>query len=106
MRWHAALARSGVSKYAWRSISRAFPEVSETGITRIVAGLWDYLCRVSAEYRHLLNTSLRSGSAVREARLRACGSCGRGRPADPRYRGGTDLTLPAENQKPEDAEDE
>jgi Kdo2-lipid IVA lauroyltransferase/acyltransferase len=43
----------GVSKYARRNISRAFPELSETEIKRIVAGMWDNLGRVAAEYPHL-----------------------------------------------------
>ena len=43
----------GVSKHARRNISRAFPELSETEITRIVVGMWDNLGRVAAEYPHL-----------------------------------------------------
>ena len=43
----------GVSKHAWRNISRAFPELSETEIARVVAGMWDNLGRVAAEYPHL-----------------------------------------------------
>ena len=54
-----ALARSvgpflGVSKHARRNISRAFPGVSEIEIARVVAGMWDNLGRVAAEYPHLL----------------------------------------------------
>src|SRR5438132_7985949 len=43
----------GVSKHARRNISRAFPEFSETEITRVVAGMWDNLGRVVAESPHL-----------------------------------------------------
>jgi Kdo2-lipid IVA lauroyltransferase/acyltransferase len=54
----AALARRigpclGVSKHARRNLRRAFPEFSETEIARIVAGMWDNLGRVVAEYPHL-----------------------------------------------------
>jgi len=54
----AALARRigpflGVSKHARRNISRAFPELSQTEIARVVAGMWDNLGRVAAEYPHL-----------------------------------------------------
>ena len=43
----------GVSKRARRNISRAFPELSETEIARIVASMWDNLGRDTAEYPHL-----------------------------------------------------
>jgi lauroyl/myristoyl acyltransferase len=43
----------GVSKHARRNISRAFPELSETEIRRVVTGMWDNLGRVAAEYPHL-----------------------------------------------------
>ena len=43
----------GVSKHARRNISRAFPELSETEIARVAAGMWDNLGRVAAEYSHL-----------------------------------------------------
>jgi KDO2-lipid IV(A) lauroyltransferase len=43
----------GVSKQARRNISRAFPELSEPEIKGIVAGMWDNLGRVAAEYPHL-----------------------------------------------------
>jgi KDO2-lipid IV(A) lauroyltransferase len=43
----------GVSKHARRNICRAFPELSETEIARVVAGMWDNLGRVAAEYPHL-----------------------------------------------------
>src|SRR3984893_10544075 len=43
----------GVSKLARRNISRAFPELSETEIARVVAGMWDNLGLVAAEYPHL-----------------------------------------------------
>jgi KDO2-lipid IV(A) lauroyltransferase len=45
----------GVSKHARRNISRAFPELSETEIARVVAGMWDNLGRLAAEYPHLRN---------------------------------------------------
>ena len=45
----------GVSRHAWRNISRAFPEFPETEIARVVAGMWDNLGRVAAEYPHLRN---------------------------------------------------
>src|SRR6202048_5012000 len=43
----------GVSKHARDNLQRAFPELSEAEITRIVAGMWDNLGRVAAEYPHL-----------------------------------------------------
>jgi Kdo2-lipid IVA lauroyltransferase/acyltransferase len=45
----------GVTKHARRNISRAFPELSEIEIGRIVADMWDNLGRVVAEYPHLRN---------------------------------------------------
>jgi KDO2-lipid IV(A) lauroyltransferase len=45
----------GVSKHARRNLSRAFPELSETEIARVVADMWDNLGRVAAEYPHLRN---------------------------------------------------
>ena len=44
----------GVSKNARRNISRAFPELSEIEIARVVTGMWDNLGRVAAEYPRLL----------------------------------------------------
>jgi KDO2-lipid IV(A) lauroyltransferase len=43
----------GVSKHARRNIKRAFPELSDSEIARVVAGMWDNLGRVAAEYPHL-----------------------------------------------------
>ena len=43
----------GISKRARLNISRAFPELSDAEIARIVAGMWDNLGRVAAEYSHL-----------------------------------------------------
>ena len=43
----------GVSRHARRNISRAFPELSGTEIARVVAGMWDNLGRLAAEYPHL-----------------------------------------------------
>ncbi len=48
----------GVSKLARRNLSRAFPELSETEIARIVTGMWDNLGRVAAEYPHLRTISV------------------------------------------------
>src|SRR5690349_12629622 len=48
----------GVSKLARRNLSRAFPELSETEIRRIVTGMWDNLGRVAAEYPHLRRISI------------------------------------------------
>ncbi len=45
----------GVSKRARLNLRRAFPELSETEIARIVAGMWDNLGRVAAEFPHLRN---------------------------------------------------
>jgi len=45
----------GVSKHARRNVCRAFPELSETEIARVVAGMWDNLGRLAAEYPHLRN---------------------------------------------------
>jgi KDO2-lipid IV(A) lauroyltransferase len=43
----------GISSRARRNLASAFPELSETAIARIVAGMWDNLGRVAAEYPHL-----------------------------------------------------
>ncbi|HEV2098369.1 MAG TPA: lauroyl acyltransferase [Stellaceae bacterium] len=48
----------GVAKHARRNIRRAFPELSETGVGRIVTGMWDNLGRVAAEYPHLQKISV------------------------------------------------
>ena len=51
----------GVSKHARRNISRAFPEFPDAEIARVVAGMWDNLGQVVAEYPHLLGSG-RGGS--------------------------------------------
>jgi Kdo2-lipid IVA lauroyltransferase/acyltransferase len=43
----------GISKQARRNLKRALPELSDHEIGRIVAGMWDNLGRVAAEYPHL-----------------------------------------------------
>ena len=43
----------GISKRARLNLRRAFPELSETEIAGVVAGMWDNLGRVAAEYPHL-----------------------------------------------------
>src|SRR6266702_2499452 len=43
----------GIAKRARHNISRAFPQLSEDEIARIVAGMWDNLGRVAGEYPHL-----------------------------------------------------
>jgi Kdo2-lipid IVA lauroyltransferase/acyltransferase len=43
----------GISKRARLNLRRAFPELSEAEIARIVAGMWDNLGRVAAEFPHL-----------------------------------------------------
>ena len=48
----------GVSKLARRNLSRAFPELPETEIRRIVLEMWDNLGRVAAEYPHLRKISV------------------------------------------------
>jgi KDO2-lipid IV(A) lauroyltransferase len=45
--------RLGISKRARLNIGRALPELSEAEIAAIVAGMWDNLGRVAAEYPHL-----------------------------------------------------
>ncbi|MBV8335500.1 MAG: hypothetical protein JO358_08690, partial [Alphaproteobacteria bacterium] len=42
-----------VSEHARRNISRAFPELSEIEIARVIIAMWDNLGRVAAEYPHL-----------------------------------------------------
>jgi Kdo2-lipid IVA lauroyltransferase/acyltransferase len=42
----------GISKRARHNLERAFPELSQAEITRIVAGMWENLGRVVAEYPH------------------------------------------------------
>src|SRR5271165_1949044 len=43
----------GISKRARLNLRRALPELSETEIARVVAGMWDNLGRVAGEYPHL-----------------------------------------------------
>ncbi|HUC71807.1 MAG TPA: lauroyl acyltransferase, partial [Stellaceae bacterium] len=43
----------GISKRARLNLRHALPELSETEIARIVAGMWDNLGRVAAELPHL-----------------------------------------------------
>jgi Kdo2-lipid IVA lauroyltransferase/acyltransferase len=43
----------GVSRVARQNLRRAFPELDEAGIARIVGAMWDNLGRVVAEYPHL-----------------------------------------------------
>jgi KDO2-lipid IV(A) lauroyltransferase len=43
----------GISKRARINLRRAFPELPEVEIKRIVAGMWNNLGRVAAEYPHL-----------------------------------------------------
>jgi len=49
----AAGPRLGISKRARINLGRAFPGLSDAAIGRIVAGMWDNLGRVAAEYPHL-----------------------------------------------------
>lgn len=43
----------GISKRARSNLRRAFPDLPEPEIDRIVSGMWDNLGRVAAEYPHL-----------------------------------------------------
>jgi KDO2-lipid IV(A) lauroyltransferase len=45
--------RLGISKRARLNLARAMPELASAEIERIVAGMWDNLGRVAAEYPHL-----------------------------------------------------
>jgi KDO2-lipid IV(A) lauroyltransferase len=45
--------RLGASRKALRNVERAMPEIAEEERRRIVAGMWDNLGRVAAEYPHL-----------------------------------------------------
>ena len=45
--------RLGISNRARLNLSRALPALSDTEVTRIIAGMWDNLGRVAAEYPHL-----------------------------------------------------
>jgi KDO2-lipid IV(A) lauroyltransferase len=45
--------RLGISKRARRNLRCALPELSDDEITRVIAGMWDNLGRVAAEYPHL-----------------------------------------------------
>jgi Kdo2-lipid IVA lauroyltransferase/acyltransferase len=54
----AILARTigpglGISKRARINLRHALPELSDAEVTRIIAGMWDNLGRVAAEYPHL-----------------------------------------------------
>jgi Kdo2-lipid IVA lauroyltransferase/acyltransferase len=53
-----ALARAvgpflGVSRHARQNIKHAFPELSKTEVAGLIAGMWDNLGRLAAEYPHL-----------------------------------------------------
>jgi KDO2-lipid IV(A) lauroyltransferase len=53
-RWRAASGPFlGISKRARINLCRALPELSETEIAGVIAGMWDNLGRVAAEYPHL-----------------------------------------------------
>ena len=45
--------RLGISKRARLNLAGALPELSEAAVANIVAGMWDNLGRVAAEYPHL-----------------------------------------------------
>ena len=45
--------RIGISKRARLNLDRVLPELSEAEIARTIAGMWDNLGRVAAEYPHL-----------------------------------------------------
>jgi Kdo2-lipid IVA lauroyltransferase/acyltransferase len=45
--------RLGISKRARLNIARALTELSQTEVTNVLAGMWDNLGRVAAEYPHL-----------------------------------------------------
>jgi KDO2-lipid IV(A) lauroyltransferase len=45
--------RLGISRRARHNLERAFPDLGADAIKRIVAGMWDNLGRVAAEYPHL-----------------------------------------------------
>lgn len=45
--------RLGISKRARLNLAGALPELSEAAVSNIVAGMWDNLGRVAAEYPHL-----------------------------------------------------
>ena len=45
----------GISNRARRNIKRALPGLSESEIADVIAGMWDNLGRVAAEYPHLRN---------------------------------------------------
>jgi KDO2-lipid IV(A) lauroyltransferase len=45
--------RLGISKRARLNLGRALPELSRAEIAEIIAGMWDNLGRVAAEYPHL-----------------------------------------------------
>jgi Kdo2-lipid IVA lauroyltransferase/acyltransferase len=73
----------GVCENARRNISRAFPELSEIEIARVVASMWDNLGRVAAEYPHLMKIRVfEPGGRVETHGFEQRGSCDRGRPAD------------------------
>jgi Kdo2-lipid IVA lauroyltransferase/acyltransferase len=44
-----------ISKHARRNLKRALPGLSEAEIADVIAGMWDNLGRVAAEYPHLRN---------------------------------------------------
>jgi KDO2-lipid IV(A) lauroyltransferase len=69
-----------VSRHARRNISRAFPVLSETEIAGVVAGMWDNLGRLAAEYPHLRIKSASSSQADASRRTASSMSSGRWRP--------------------------
>jgi lauroyl/myristoyl acyltransferase len=70
----------GVSKHARRNISRAFPELSETEIARVVAGMWDNL-GASRSNTRIYGTSASSNRAGGSRRTASNMWIGRSQPA-------------------------
>ncbi len=58
--------RLGLSRRARRNLTRAFPEKNASEINRIIAGMWDNLGRVAAEYPHLRRIAARTEFAGEE----------------------------------------
>jgi KDO2-lipid IV(A) lauroyltransferase len=65
---HRIGPRLGISKRARTNLRRAMPELAEPEIAAIVAGMWENLGRVAAEYPHLRRIKVFAGDGRIEAR--------------------------------------
>jgi len=55
-----------ISKRAKRNLKRAFPDITDAEVSRIVRGMWDNLGRTAAEYPHLRQIDVYAGDGRAE----------------------------------------